>query len=428
MIMPWTPPSESDLLIERRVGRAERVGACGRRLRGSRWGVVVLLGVSIWGGGACASAEAAESWTSELQAVFDQLVEEGALVGAQVVAGQAERIELEHHVGWRSHRKVELVDANTRFGIGSDSKPMASAVVMKLVGEGRLQLDDPVARWLPDFDLLQMKDGEPAERSPTVREVMTHRAGFYSQKTKITREQSRLIRDFSQSLAEAVAGIAQEPLSAQPGQDYAYSGAGYCVLGRVAEVAGERTMEELLQSRLCAPLGLNRTTFFPKDDENVAVGARRVNGRWVTDPQAPHLTKPENRLALVGGSIYSTASDQARFAQMVWARGRSDGRSFFTRQEWSKWVERQSPQASYGLGWGQAFGAGGKGKIPTRLAHNGALGSYRASIVVNLETGFFCVANWTLSGAVKEDELKARIRKVVKRAEFNAKAVRGEGR
>jgi hypothetical protein len=60
---------------------------------------------------------------------------------------------------------------------------------------------------------------------------------------------------------------------------------------------------------------------------------------------------------------------------------------------------------------------GGKNKIPTRLAHNGASGSYRASIVVNRESGFFCVANWTLAGSVNEHEVNTRIREAVRWAE-----------
>lgn len=417
--MPWITPPEIDLLNQNPSSAPGTEGGPCHKMTGRRWGVLALFALSTSGVTVCADTATPESWTSALSATFDQLVREGSIVGAQVVAGQAERTQLEHHVGWRSHRQLELVDADTMFGIGSDSKPIASAIIMKLVAEERLQLDDPVSRWLPDFDSLQLRDGEPAERSPTVREVMTHRAGFYSQKKKLTRKQSRLIRDFSQSLTEAVQGIAKEPLLTQPGHDYAYSGAGYCVLGRVAEVAAESTMEELLQSRLCETLQLSRTTYFPREDDNVAVGSRRVNGQWVDDTQAPHLTVPENRFALVGGSIYSTAKDQARFAQMVWAHGRNGGRSFFAPRLWSKWVERQSPKAKYGLGWGQTFGT--NNKIPTRLAHNGALGGYRASIVVNLETGFFCVANWTLAGFANEKTVTARIRAAIKMAEQTVK-------
>lgn len=387
---------------------------------GRGWGALASIVVLISTATVNAEKTKPESWTNALSATFDQLVEEGLVVGAQVVAGRAEQVQLEHHVGWRSHRQLESVDADTMFGIGSDSKPIATAIIMKLVEEGRMELDDLVSRWLPAFDSLQLIDGKPATRSPTVREVMIHHAGFYSQKKKLTRQQSRLIRDFSQSLAEAVQGIAKEPLLTEPGQAYAYSGAGYCVLGRVAEVATKSTMEELLQSRLCEPLQLTRTTFFPTDDDNIAVGSRRVNGKWVADPQAPHLTLPENRFALVGGSIYSTAREQARFAQMVWAQGKIPGRErqhFLTQQLWTDWVERQSPQAKYGFGWGQAFSAGGDNTLPSRLAHNGALGGYRASIVVNLETGFFCAANWTLNGFQNEKEVTARIRGAMREAE-----------
>jgi CubicO group peptidase (beta-lactamase class C family) len=102
------------------------------------------------------------------------------------------------------------------------------------VGEDRLQLNDPESRWLPGFDSLQMQQGGVAERFPTLRKVMTHRAEFFSQEKKLTPEQSCLIRDFSLSSTEVVEGIAKESLRGQPGQGYACSGAGYFVSGRVA--------------------------------------------------------------------------------------------------------------------------------------------------------------------------------------------------
>ena len=385
-----------------------------------RRNALALLALAISGVTVTAESAKSEAWVHALSATFDQLVEDGLVIGAQVVVGQAEQVYLEHHVGWRSHRQRVLVDADTRFGIGSDSKPMATAVIMKLVQEGRLQLDDPLSRWLPAYGSLQIRDGGRTARSPTVRETMTHRAGFYSQKKKLTGPQMRLIRDFSQTLEEAVQGIAQEPLLAEPGEDYAYSGAGYCVLGRVAEIAAKSTFEELLQSRLCEPLQLTRTTYFPQADDNVAVGARRVKGHWVPDPQAPHLTRPQNRFALIGGSIYSTARDQAKFAQMVLTQGRitnQGGQRYLSSQQWTEWIKRQSPRANYGLGWGQTFGAGSGKNTPTRLAHNGALGGYRASIVVNLNTGFFCTANWTLNGFANEKAVTTRIRTAIKAAE-----------
>jgi len=122
------------------------------KIKGLRWCLPTLLALSISGATACADTTLPESWTDALRTTFEELVQEGSVIGAQVVAGQAEQIQLDNHMGWRSHQKLELVDADTMFGIGSDSKPMASAVVMKLVEEDRLKLDDPISRWLPAFD------------------------------------------------------------------------------------------------------------------------------------------------------------------------------------------------------------------------------------------------------------------------------------
>ena len=109
--MQWIPPSEIDPVIECPV--EESGSGRGHKLKSRGWVVVVLLGLSFLAGAAGADAATPDSRTGELSALFDQLVQEGSLVGAQVVVGQAERIDLEYHVGWRSHRQMELVDADT---------------------------------------------------------------------------------------------------------------------------------------------------------------------------------------------------------------------------------------------------------------------------------------------------------------------------
>ncbi len=331
------------------------------------------------------------------------------------MVGQNDRIELEHYSGKRFPGKSQAVDANTLFCIGSDSKPMVTAIIMTLVVDDVLQLEAPVSKWLPAFGSLRTEAGVAAVRSPSVRELMIHRSGVFSQKKAPKREQLALIYNFSRTLDEVVRGIAREPLLTQPGLDYAYSGAGYCVLGRVAEVASGLSMENLLQTRLCGPLQLRNTTYFPPNPSQVAVGSRRVGGRLTPDSEAPHLAVPRHRFTLVGGSIYSTARDQARFAQMVLAHGRSNGRQFLPAKVWAEWIGRQSPNPNYGLGWFQTFGKAGN--EPSRLSHEGSLACYRACLVVNLNTGFFCAANWTLANLESDADVGHVIHQALRNAE-----------
>lgn len=95
-----------------------------------------------------------------------------------------------------------------------------------------LPLDDEIDRWLPAFGAASLQGGGAPGRPLTMAELLSHRAGIYSQKRRMTRRQTSLIRDFRRNLEAAVDGIAAEPLIAEPGEAFNYSGAGYCVLGR----------------------------------------------------------------------------------------------------------------------------------------------------------------------------------------------------
>jgi len=239
---------------------------------------------------------------------LERLVSSGGIVGAQVLIGQRNRILIERNLGRVSPAEPRSVDGETMFCIGSTSKPLVSTIVLGLVSEGVLELDTPIDSVLPEFGNLRLAGSKKPVRAPTLRELLTHRGGIYSQTRKLTPEQLRLIRDFHLTLEESVSGIARQPLIAVPGERYAYSGAGYCVIGR---------------ERLARPLEMKRTTYFPSpSDANVATGSALGSGGKRADPATPHRLGSALKLTLIGGSIYSTARDLARFSRMIINHGR----------------------------------------------------------------------------------------------------------
>ena len=199
--------------------------------------------------------------------------------------------------------------------------------------------------------------------------------------------------------------ISRQPLIAVPGEEFLYSGAGYCVLGRVAEQASQQSVEELLQSRLCELLNLNRTTFFPSaDDGNIAAGGLKNGEEVMVHPESPHLLGDDLQLPLVGGSIHSTAEETAKFAQMILAQGRCSDEQVLTEQSWSVLSSRQYSDESYGLGW--SIEESDEGETAT-LSHGGALHSSRSMLFVNLADDYYVVVHWTLSDPQAEDIRRA---------------------
>lgn len=332
----------------------------------------------------------------QLLDVIQDGIERNSVVGAQIAIGTSDELVLSRSFGVVAPGSEQPVDRQTLFCIGSCSKPLVSALVMTLVDAGLLSLDEPISNWLAEFSGLHDRDGNAVERAPTMRELLAHRGGIYSQRNQLTPAQTRAIRDFRLTLEESVAIISRQPLIAVPGESFHYSGAGYCVLGRVAEAAAKQSIEELLQNHLCEPLELTRTTWFPAaDDDNVAAGGFSSNGRVRIHPQSPHLLGAELRLPLVGGSIHSTAEETARFAMMMLNHGRCGEHEILSPRAFRELTRRQYPDgAAYGLGW--SLLESDDGRI-VALTHGGALFSSRSLLFVDLAHGDCVVVHWTLS-------------------------------
>jgi len=338
----------------------------------------------------------AETPLDKAAGVLEKLVADGSVAGAQLVVGDRERILLDRSFGVRSLQAREPVDGETLFGIGSCSKMFAAATVLTLVAEGKLQLDTPIDRWLKEFAAPKVKGASGTTRAPTLRELLCHRGGIYSQKMRMTQTQRRWIRDFRLTLAESARGIAAQPLIASPGERFAYSGAGYCVLGRVAEVASGKPFDELLAERICKPLGLTATTFFPGPKRtNVAVGHSRQEKKLAPNGSSPHLLGEKHNLALVGGSIYCPAREAARFAQMMLGGGTFRGRTVLTKKAWTEMTSPQSKRESGAYGFGIGVTVDPESKKPVRLSHSGSLNGYHCLIRMDLRTGRFVVISYT---------------------------------
>lgn len=198
-----------------------------------------------------------------------------------------------------------------------------------------------------------------------------------------TRDQIRAIRDFRLSLDESIGIIARQPLSAPPGDRYSYSGAGYMLVGAMAEKASGRPFEQLLQDNLCIPLEMKATSYFPGDQTTVRVAVGGDSGM-----QPPHRLGVRHRLPLIGGSLYSTSSDAESFIRMLLggkpavlsdrARGVLLSPAFSTQD--------------YGFGWRLVRE---NGRV-VRLIHRGSLPPYQAFFQINLQQASYAIVLWTL--------------------------------
>lgn len=258
-----------------------------------------------------------------LDAIMLKAIQKGTIKGCSyLVAHKGEIVYRKAHGAFTTDERVPLA---------SVSKPFAASVMMALAEQGKLNLEDPVEKYLPEFNGIRVKGSQSPARPMTIRHVLSHMAGFWGNKG-ITPEKMGLIRNPSQTLEESVKGAAKYELIHEPGTKWTYSGIGYCVAGRVAEAAlGDQSFEKVAQNALFRPLGMNDTTYAPT---------------------------PERPFILVGGSLQSTLDDMAVFGQMHLSDGVYNGKQFLSNASVTEQRRLQIPKERFrapGLGWHRGF-------------------------------------------------------------------------
>lgn len=347
-----------------------------------------------------------QAYSQNLHTVFADAVKAQTVVGAQIIEGSSDKPEAKStHLGFTSPDRHTLVSNETMFCIASCSKPLISCVIFKLLDTRQLDLNTPIDQWLPAYANPKLVNGTPVP-PPTLKQLLAHRAGIYSQKANPTANQLRAIRDFRLTLSQSVNLIANQPLQSPPGSQYAYSGAGYCLIGAIAEKITQQPIDELLHSQICEPLGMSTTTFFPnrRPGKVVATGG-------VSRTKPPHLLGNQLQLPLVGGSIHTTANDLQRFARMVANGGTSNGVPIMDRATWSQYISQPFRTQRYGYGWTRSMQGD-----ELVLSHNGSLPPAQATLQINLRTREYTIALWTLANpgnSKTTSDLRSKIRQAL---------------
>jgi CubicO group peptidase (beta-lactamase class C family) len=234
---------------------------------------------------------------------------------------------------------------NTIFRLYSMTKPITSVAAMMLVDEGRLRLDDPVAKYIPSFAGakvgVETKAGngekalelEPASRPITIQDLMTQTSGivygFYGEGMVRGLYRDAKIYDGDFDNAEFAERIARLPLAVQPGTlwDYGHS---TDILGRVIEVVSGKSLFHFEQDRLFAPLGMLDTEFFMSDPAKYQLIAQPMPND--SDFKVGFVRHPDvfRNWESGGGGLLSTPADYGRFLQMLLNGGSLDGRQYLS--------------------------------------------------------------------------------------------------
>lgn len=270
--------------------------------------------------------------------VMQTYIDDGKIPGLSLMLARRGKVAYAGCFGRRDDPDVPMAE-DTIFQIASMTKPIVSVAVLMLYEEGRFQFNDPVSRYIPEFQDTQVYvEGEgrgmvlaDQERPISIRHLLTHTSGMCGSWTidpalSPLLEEAKLDdphntnQDFAKKLAKL-------PLSFQPGTSWAY-GPSHDVLGHLVEVMSGMPLDTFLEQRIFGPLSMPDTGSYVPPDKIGRFAARyevsQDGFELAQTPASRQQAKPGRRLS-GGGGLVSTVSDYARFARMLLNGGELDG-------------------------------------------------------------------------------------------------------
>src|SRR5260221_2448658 len=276
-----------------------------------------------------------------LDAYMKRQVQSGHVPGAVTLLARHGKIVAFNTYGEEDPDRHVAMTKNAIFRIYSQTKVVTGVAMMMLFEQGKWHFDDPVTRFVPEFESLRVFKGLNADgsmqledigRPPTMRELLTHSAGFgygLSADTPVDKAYAESKFMTTASSQEAIARIAKLPLVSQPGLHWSYSAAAD-IQGYIVERISGLPLSDFMQTRLFAPLRMNDTAFYvpaSKSSRFVALKSYDAATKSLVAPSGILMfdySRPPGS-ASGGAGLVSTASDYLRFAQMLLNAGALEG-------------------------------------------------------------------------------------------------------
>ncbi|HEY7799638.1 MAG TPA: serine hydrolase domain-containing protein [Hyphomonadaceae bacterium] len=367
-------------------------------------------------------------------------IDQGKLAGAVVMIHQDGREVFSEAYGWRDREAGDPMREDTIFRIASQTKALTSVAVMMLMEEGKLVMDDPLGKFLPEWQKTNVavakerggSDVVPARRAITIRDLLTHTAGISygtgpgEKAWKDAGIYGWYFADKREPVSSVVSRMAKLPMAAQPGEQWVY-GYNTDILGVVVEKLSGQTLDQFLRLRLIEPLGMNDTSFClpPEKTSRFAVvySMRESKLERAANPGALQGTSHIGQghyaggpcVAFAGGAgLVSTASDYAKFLEMLRNGGEAGGRRYISRKSVELMTSNHLVTAAYQPG--QGFGLGfrivtdlGKSGQPGSVGDYGWGGAYHSTYWVDPSEGLTVtyMTNIIPAGGL-EDQAKIR--------------------
>jgi len=264
-----------------------------------------------------------------MKETLDGFVDTGRIAGVVSVTSDPDYNVQVDCAGWADAEKRVPISERSVFAIFSMSKSFMGIAMMCAIDEGRISLDDEVAKFLPEFADVRMKDGSKPKRPLVVRDLVCHVSGFRGGSGVVDRDIP---------LREVARRLAAQPLEFQPGETFSYGNSWICSAAACIEVAVGESYEGYLRRKVFDPLGMTDTTFWPDAEQQ-----RRIVRAYTSDAHpyrpgadgcTPQLAFPKKHRVYpsASGGLFSTPADMIRFSQMLAHHGEWKGRVIVSRK------------------------------------------------------------------------------------------------
>jgi methyl acetate hydrolase len=269
---------------------------------------------------------------AQIDQILRQKSEAKEIPGVVAMAANGNEVIYQGAFGKRDLSKTDDMTTDSVFWIASMTKAVTTVGAMQLVEQGKLELDAPIGTLLPDLASPQVLDGfdakgepklRPAKGAITLRQLMTHTAGFcynmwngdmgtYLDKTGLP------------PVTTCKNDALKTPIATDPGTRWEY-GTNIDFVGKAVEAASGKRLDAYLRDHLFAPLGMSDTSFKLTDTQRKRLVGMHARGEDGTLSSIPFEMEQEPEFHMGGGGLYSTAGNYIRFCQMILNKGKGNG-------------------------------------------------------------------------------------------------------
>ena len=313
---------------------------------------------------------------ARLDSVFQKLVDNGTIPHAVTFVAHHGKVIHNKAFGWRNIEDKIPCQKDDYFRMASQTKAITAVAVMTLVEEGKILLDEPIKKYIPEFEnprvLVSFNELDstytslPADKDITIRHLLTHTSGIsYGNGSPLGKIFAKkgippLNTLENKTLGEVVRTLATCPLEHDPGEKFTY-GMSLDVLGYLIEVVSGKPVDQYFKERIFEPLGMNNTFFYiPKGKENriVTLYQKDKNSALIPNPSKLYQTYPYSgaqTMFSTGAGLSGTIEDYAKFCQMILNGGEFNGKRILGRKTVELMCKNQVKDLRGEIGFGLAF-------------------------------------------------------------------------